>query len=227
MSHPPGTDGTMLLSRCCAACGCAGDVLCHGCRFSLASVHPSPSPDGIRAAFAFEGTPRELIVALKFRHRRSAAGVLAAHMVGRLQFAGIDLVTWAPTSASRVRRRGYDQAEAIARAVARQLGVPCRRLLYRAHGTPQTGKTRSQRLAGPAFRARQPRHGLAVLVVDDVVTTGATLRTAADALRSAGVDRVELAAAASTQPHPPVGCLPAWASSIASSEPVKARSSRP
>ena len=189
----------MLLSRRCAACGCDGEVLCQRCRFSLASVHPLRSPDGIRAAFAFEGTPRELIVALKFRHRRSAACVLAAHMVRRLQFADIDLVTWAPTSARRVRRRGYDQAEAIARAVARQLGVPCRRLLYRAHGTPQTGKTRSERLVGPAFRARQPRHGLAVLVVDDVVTTGATLRTAADALRSAGVDRVELAAAASTQ----------------------------
>jgi ComF family protein len=191
----------MLLSRRCAACGRSGEVLCHPCRFSLASVRPLRSPEGIRAAFAFEGTPRELIVALKFRHRRSAAGVLATHMVRRLEFADVDVVTWAPTSARRVQRRGYDQAEAIARAVARQLGVPCRRLLYRAHGTPQTGKTRTERLVGPAFRARQPRHGLAVLVVDDVVTTGATLRTAAEALHSAGVDHVQLAAAASTQ-HP-------------------------
>ena len=64
----------------------------------------------------------DLIVALKFRHRRSAAGVLAAHMVSRLGLDNIDVVTWAPTSARRVRRRGYDQAEAIAQAVARQLG---------------------------------------------------------------------------------------------------------
>jgi predicted amidophosphoribosyltransferase len=83
--------------------------------------------------------------------------------------------------------------------VARQLGVPCRRLLYRAHGAPQTGKSRSDRLVGPAFRARAPRQGLAVLVVDDVVTTGATLHTAADALLAAGVARVELVAAASAQ----------------------------
>ena len=236
----------MLLSVRCTSCGCPGEALCHRCRFSLASAGRMQSPDGIRAAFPFEGVARDLIVALKFRHRRSAAGVLAAQMVRRLRLTDIDVVTWAPTSARRVRSRGYDQAEAIAQAVARQLGVPCRRLLYRAHGAPQTGKSRADRLVGPAFRARRPRHGLRVLVVDDVVTTGATLRTAAEALRAAGVARVELVAAASAQLHyparhrsktsssrsaapaseqlGPVGCLPAWASSIASSEPVKVRS---
>ena len=188
-----------LLASRCAACGCAGEVLCHRCRFSLASVGPRPNPDGIRAAFAFEGVARELIVALKFRHRRCAASVIAAQMVRRLGLQHVDLVTWAPTSARRVRRRGYDQAEAIAQSIARQLGVPCRRLLYRSHGAPQTGKSRADRLAGPAFRARRPRHDLSVLVVDDVVTTGATLRTAAEALHAAGVDRVELVAAASAQ----------------------------
>jgi ComF family protein len=164
-----------------------------------------------------------LIVALKFRHRHSAAAALATHMVRRLRITDVDVVTWAPTSARRVRRRGYDQAEVIARAVARQLGVPCRRLLYRSHGAPQTGKSRQERLVGPAFRARSPRDGLVVLVVDDVVTTGATLRTAGDALRAAGVARVELVAAASAQLRT-VGCIPAWASSIASSELVKVRS---
>jgi competence protein ComFC len=157
------------------------------------------SPDGIAAAYPFEGVTRELILALKFRHGRSAAGVLAAQMVRRLRLDHVDVVTWAPTSARRVRRRGYDQAEAIARAVARQLGVPCCRLLYRAHGAPQTGKSRSDRLVGPAFRGRPPRRGLVVLVVDDVVTTGATLRTAAEALHLAGVAHVQLAAAASAQ----------------------------
>lgn len=188
-----------LLSSRCAACGYPGEVLCHRCRFSLASVGPQRCPDGIRAAFAFDGVARELIVALKFRHRRSVARVIAAQMVRRLRLQHVDLVTWAPTSARRVRRRGYDQAEAIAQSVARQLGVPCRRLLYRAHGGPQTGKSRADRLAGPAFRARRPRHDLSVLVIDDVVTTGATLRTAAEALRGAGVARVELVAAASAQ----------------------------
>jgi predicted amidophosphoribosyltransferase len=165
----------------------------------MASVGAAHSPTDIRAAFSFEGLPRDLVLALKFRHRRAAAAVLAAHMVSRLRLQGIDIVTWAPTTSRRARRRGYDQAEAVAQAIGRQLGVPCRRLLYRAHGTAQTGKSRSARLIGPSFRARSPRPGLAVLVVDDVVTTGATLRAAANALRLAGVARVELVAAASAQ----------------------------
>jgi ComF family protein len=217
----------MFFTKHCAACGSAGEkVLCNRCRFAMAAIGPVHGPPDIRSAFSFEGLPRDLIVALKFRHRRAVAAVLAGQIVRRLRLPHIDVVTWAPTSARRAHRRGYDQAEVIAQAVGRQLGVPCRRLLYRAHGTPQTGKSRAERLVGPAFRARSPRPGLAVLVVDDVVTTGATLRAAAKALRSAGVAHVELAAAASAQLRP-VGCAPAWASSIASSELVKARSSRP
>src|SRR3954453_20889828 len=228
LSPPPGTDSPMVLSMLfpsrCAACGSTGRSLCHGCRFALAAVGQLRTPVGVVAAFPFDGVARELIVALKFRHRRAGAAVLATQMVRRLQLPPVDVVTWAPTSNRRVRGRGYDQAELIARAVAKQLGVPCVRLLYRAHGAPQTGKSRAERLVGPAFRARRPRKGLTVLVVDDVVTTGATLLTAADALLAAGVAQVELAAVASTQRRPPVGCLPAWASSIASSELVKARS---
>ena len=189
----------MLFASRCAACGRPESVLCHRCRVSLASAAPARCGSGVSAAFAFEGVAKDLVVALKFRHRRAAAGVLAAQMVHRLRIGQVDVVTWAPTSARRVRRRGYDQAEAIARAVARQLRVPCRRLLYRAHDSPQTGKTRAERLAGPSFRARRPRRGLRVLVVDDVVTTGATLRAAAEALQAAGVARVQLAAAAGTQ----------------------------
>jgi ComF family protein len=205
----------------------------------LAAARPAPDPAGIRAALTFAGVGRDLIVALKFRHRRSAATVLAAQMVRRLRLdasGGFDVITWAPTSARRARRRGYDQAELIARAIARQLRVPCRRFLYRSHGSAQTGKTRVQRLAGPAFRARRARPGLRVLVVDDVVTTGATLRAAGRALVAAGVDHVQLVAAVCAElrgsppsvprslPRPPVGCAPAWESSIASSAPVKARS---
>ncbi|MGZ6962259.1 MAG: ComF family protein [Ilumatobacteraceae bacterium] len=194
----------MFFTKACAACGAPGErVLCHRCRFSIASVGVARSPQGIRAVFPFEGLPRDLIVALKFRHRRDAAGALAGQLVRRLPLRQIDVVTWAPTSSRRARRRGYDQAEAIAQAVARQLGVPCRRLLYRAHGSAQTGKSRADRLVGPAFRGRRPRSGLNVLVVDDVVTTGATLFAAGQALRSAGVANVELVAAASAQRRAP------------------------
>ena len=88
----------------------------------------------------------------------------------------------------------------MAREVARQLGVPCRRMLYRSHGAPQTGRSRAQRLAPgvPAFRARPSRLDVRVLVVDDVITTGGTLQAAGRALNAAGVAHVLLVAAAAT-----------------------------
>lgn len=199
-------------------------------------MDPPRTPPGVIAGLPFEGVARQLVLALKFRHRRAAAAMLVPYVLRRLPLDHFDLVTWAPTSARRVRRRGYDQAELIARAVARQLGVPCRRLLYRSHAAPQAGKSRPERLVGPSFRARQARPGLHVLVVDDVVTTGGTLRAAHQALRAAGVSRVTLTAAVSADRHvtpdgmrrplacSPVGFHPAWESSIASSAPVKARS---
>jgi predicted amidophosphoribosyltransferase len=88
----------------------------------------------------------------------------------------------------------------VARHVARQLGVPCRRLLER-HGRrspSQTGRTRAERLHGVAFRARPGLEGRRVLVVDDVVTTGATLQAARRALEEASVAEALLYAVAAT-----------------------------
>jgi hypoxanthine phosphoribosyltransferase len=110
-------------------------------------------------------------------------------------------VTWAPTSARRRRRRGYDQSELLAHAVARRLGLPCRRLLFRDRSGHQTGRSRQERLRlGPVFTARPLRKPSRVLVIDDVVTTGSTLRAAGHALDLAGAAKVVLFAAVAT-PH--------------------------
>lgn len=192
-----------LLAQRCAACRQPGDDLCRRCRFSLESTTRVVTDEGIQAAMPFDGVGRSAVLALKYRNKRTVARHLADMLVRRLGLdAGprtdIDVVTWAPTSAAHIRHRGYDQAELLARAVAKRLGVPCRRLLYRSHGPAQTGRSRAERLAGPGFRARTVHRPLRVLVVDDVVTTGATLLAAEQVLLEAGVSHVVLAAVAAT-----------------------------
>jgi ComF family protein len=187
-----------FLPASCAGCNQPGEVLCRRCRFSLASLSAQMGDGGVAAALPFSGVARQVVLGLKYRNRRSVARHLARLMVRRLPVGQVHLVTWAPTSAARARQRGFDQAELLARAIARELGVPCRRLLFRSHGTSQTGHTRAERLRGPAFRARSPRDGVRVLLVDDVVTTGATLTAASDALLAAGVSEVVCIAAAAT-----------------------------
>jgi len=188
----------MLLTPSCAGCNEPGDVLCRRCRFSLASTQVHRGDGGVLAALPYEGVARQVVLGLKYRNRRGVARQLAHLMVRRLQLGAVQVVTWAPTSAARARSRGYDQAELLARAVAKELGVPCRRLLYRSHGAPQTGHSRAERLQAPGFRARSPRRGVRVLLVDDVVTTGATLLAARDALLRAGIHEVVCVAAAAT-----------------------------
>jgi predicted amidophosphoribosyltransferase len=109
----------------------------------------------------------------------------------------IDVVAGSPTPPARRRARGFDQAQLLAAAVARCLRLPCRPLLRRALGPPQTGRTLPERRTGPAFAARAPSP-TRVLIVDDVVTSGATLASAARALRQAGAREVHAVVAART-----------------------------
>ena len=156
-----------------------------------------PGVDRLVALVAYDEAGRRLVADLKFANRRGLVGRLGAALAA-VAPARPDVVTWAPTSARRRRDRGYDQAELLARVVARRLRCPAARLLVRGAGQgPQTGRTAAQRLRGPRFEvvgAVGPR----VLVVDDVVTTGATLTAAAHALRGGGADAVDAVVVAAT-----------------------------
>jgi predicted amidophosphoribosyltransferase len=191
----------MIFATRCAGCHARGPVLCRTCRFALIARPAPGTPGDIVVATAYSGRVRDVLLGLKYHNRRRVAahvaGVLAGRLAGRA--TDVDVVTWAPTSATRRRGRGFDQAELIARCVAARLGLPCRRLLERdGAAAPQTGRSRRQRLSGPTYRVHPRAAGRRVLVVDDVVTTGATLEAAERALRVGGATDVILAAVAAT-----------------------------
>ena len=196
----------MLFRQRCEACGCNARVLCVKCRTQLFAM-AQPECDAAVVAVAYEGIARRLILNLKYRNRRQVVVVLAELLAQRVlqsvpNIATVcDVVTWAPTSTARVRRRGLDQAELLARRLARVLDVPCRQLLIKTSTNVQTGASREERLRGSVFSARKLGVNSHVIVVDDVVTTGTTLRCAADALHKAGARQVTCVAVASAVRH--------------------------
>lgn len=107
-------------------------------------------------------------------------------------------IVWVPASRDRRRRRGYDQGRLLARTVGRVLDLPVRPLLARPPGEAQEGRDRADRLFGPSLRCRVQRAPSRAVIVDDVITTGASLRTAAGALRGCGTTSVVAVAVASS-----------------------------
>lgn len=202
----------LVLPRSCAGCGVPGRALCAGCEACLRRPHrhrPDPCPPGLPplvAAASYDGVARAVLLAHKERGRlglvRPLGSALAA-AVGQLGVPpGIVLVP-VPSAPAVVRARGHDHARRLAATAARSLPrARARPLLVATRAVAdQSGLDSAGRAANlsGALRARRPLTGLAVVVVDDVVTTGATLVEAARALRAGGADVVGCAVVAATE----------------------------
>ena len=204
----------------CIICGRAGALFCADCRsqtppLERARLCPrcgaalrrggvcpvcasSPAPlAAVQAAASFEGRLRQALHALKYKGQYQLALDLAALVVARTDVGQweIDGIAGVPAHKKREAQRGYNQAGMLARALAQQLGWPeWPDALRRVRSTrSQVGLNYAARQANVqgAFEALPRRvQGQRVLLVDDVYTTGATLRACAEALAAAGASEV-------------------------------------
>ena len=197
---------SLLLPGTCPGCGRRAEPVCELCGASMRAAPAAPPIPGITwtvSAFAYEGVARELVARVKYRNERVAVRWLGARLGRACAGAPVafDAVTWIPASARRRVERGVDHGALLARAVAHELSRTAERMLVRGDGPPQTGRAIEERRRGPTLHGVGSVAGRTVLVVDDVVTTGATLAAAARVLRGLGAHDV-LAATVARTPRP-------------------------
>lgn len=203
----------LFLPARCLCCGRAvrpERLFCPGCVPALPKEPLSrefPLSGGgslaVAACFPYEKGFRRTLHRLKFQEERALARPLGTLMAEAASSLGEDFdgVTWVPMSPQKLRRRGYNQSELLAKAVAKELGLPAWDLLEQVRETDtQHSLTRAQRADNVrgAYRAKGATLGKRVLLVDDIVTTGATLRACAQGLYGAGAQKVCAVCAANT-----------------------------
>jgi ComF family protein len=200
----------LLMPPACVACGRSGALVCHRCLAGLqAASKPADAflaPDAgtvvgdalslAVAAFSYSGPMRRTLAALKYTGAARLAPILARAAVpaaGRLvAISGPATLVPVPVHRERRRARGYNQAELLARELAKRSSLPFADLLVRVR--PTTKQHRLNRVARlhnlrGAFAATG-RSPPAVILVDDIITTTATLEACASVLREAGADGV-------------------------------------
>lgn len=190
-----------LSAPCCAACGMpfefdpgGADALCASC------IRDRPAYDRARAVFRYDDASRGLILAFKHGDRIDAAPAYASWLLraGSELAAVADCIAPVPLHWTRLFRRRYNQSALLANALARLAGRPAAPdLLRRRRRTPsQGGLGRAERIRNVrgafAVRARPEIADKRILLVDDVLTTGATVEACARALLKAGASAVDV-----------------------------------
>ncbi len=209
----------LLLPLRCLGCGREGDLICPSCRQSLpgirlplcqrcgatvsegnlchSCVNYSLTIDGIRSLFLFQGTARQAILQLKYRHLKAIAaplGQLLAEYLGSHPLKG-EVIIPVPLHPKRLRERGYNQASLLAKELGKLVDLPVvEDTVTRVRDALPQARTGSaierRRNVQDAFVCHQGLEGRQILLVDDVCTTGATLDACASALKAAGASYV-------------------------------------
>lgn len=181
-----------------------GEKICAKCLRTLPYVPESAQKQHFGNVAAcvsplyYEGAVRQSLLRYKFGGLSFYAEIYADFLVKCIDENRItcDSITWAPLSRQRLRRRGYDQARLLAEAVAARTGIACERTLVKRRNNPPQSRTerasmRRANVAGVYSAARDANiEGRRFLLVDDIVTTGATLSECAGVLLRAGAAEV-------------------------------------
>ncbi len=181
--------------------------LCHTCRENAPNFRRAknqiPFVAHWTALWYYKDDVRGSIHRFKFGSCRNYADVYSRLLAMRLQerpYEDIDFITWVPVSTLRRLKRGYDQSSLITKSLEKELGIPAKHLLKKVrHNPPQSGiRDASKRRANVlgVYRVLRPElvRGKTILLVDDVVTTGATASECAKMLMTSGAKQVLFAA---------------------------------
>ncbi len=192
----PFCDEVLGFSGPCAACTPKRMAQTRGAGQPIPpQAHTFDALDAIYAPYFYEDDVRAAVLRLKFEDRPDLADPLGAQQAAFLRAAGcaetIDAVCFVPSTRRRRKERGYDVPLLLARAIGGEIGKPILRALEKTRETEQqkglSGQERRENLKGSiGVRAGVSVQGKRLLLVDDVITTGATMSACAEALRAAG-----------------------------------------
>lgn len=213
---------SLLAPHICVGCDREGAVLCRQCAFAVSTLpsicyvclratkdnapcapHTTKySPASVYIAAEYSDAAKLAIKAYKFDYKRSAAKDLAFLLAGVLPYFGDEwVVSYVPATGGHVRERGFHHTRLIARHVAKAQGCAMKETLLRVTTTSQKGadrQTRKAQLKGAFSPIPEAVKNKKILLIDDVITTGATIEACTKELLLAGATDVQVAAIART-----------------------------